>query len=48
MREICWVYGFVDVESWMVKVEVMVVRLVKGELGELVVEVKEMDVKWKE
>ncbi|KAK4651972.1 hypothetical protein QC762_607220 [Podospora pseudocomata] len=48
VREICWVYGLADLESWTVKVEAMAARPAKGELGELVAEVKEMDVKWKE
>ncbi|KAK0660451.1 hypothetical protein QBC41DRAFT_383738 [Cercophora samala] len=48
VREICWVYGLTDLNSWTVKVEAMAARPAKGDLGELVAEVKEMSINWKE
>ncbi|KAK4176152.1 hypothetical protein QBC36DRAFT_188160 [Triangularia setosa] len=48
VREICWVYGLQEVKSWTVKAEAMAARPAKGELEDLEVEVKDMEIKWKE
>ncbi|KAK0726464.1 hypothetical protein B0T21DRAFT_293027 [Apiosordaria backusii] len=48
VREICWVYGLDDLDKWTVEVGAMAARPAKGDLGELEVEVKDMEIKWRE